>query len=41
VITYLAAAALDGNGNGFVAAFVAGIAAGTVGREKSPRNGCS
>jgi NhaP-type Na+/H+ or K+/H+ antiporter len=39
VITYLAAAALDGNG--FVAAFVAGIAAGTVGREKSPRNGCS
>ena len=32
VITYLAATALGGNG--FVAAFVAGIAAGTVGREE-------
>ena len=32
VITYLTATALGGNG--FVAAFVAGIAAGTVGREE-------
>jgi NhaP-type Na+/H+ or K+/H+ antiporter len=32
VITYLAATALGGNG--FIAAFVAGIAAGTVGREE-------
>jgi len=32
VITYLTAVALDGNG--FVAAFMAGIAAGTVGREE-------
>ena len=32
MITYLAATALDGNG--FVAAFVAGIAAGTTGREE-------
>ena len=40
VLAYLTATTLGGNG--FIAAFVAGIAAGTVGRERrSPRSDCS